>query len=520
MKVKRSDGGSQAKDIVAAFSRGLRLIEALAAGGDLVSPSELAGRVKLDRAVVRRLLMTLDRFGYVTAGVRGYRLAPMVRELAFAYLDSIGITGAFERALSQVSHLLGETVSVSVSDGDEMVVVARADMSGRRLSYIVPPGTRFALAESASGVAWLSGLSEQAAWDIVGKQSLRGAAGALAAEVEAARSSGFATRTNEYEMGQFAIACPIPHPRNRASIVLQVEPLEAPRDPDAYIMAKAPLIRKHIQFLSESLFDVPGGTPPAAFLRENSNEPAAVASFERGVDLISRFGSNFRAGTIATVARENNLDRAVARRLLKTLVAGGYAQVEDDVYSLTARILRLGFYQVGHLTMPELFQPQLERLALAIDESTSAYVLDNGEALCIARSDITGRRMGYMINKGSRLPLAYSASGRVLLSTLPEDMRLRLLRDMPPPPTSHSVIGVHQVLAEVAEAGRQGYAISNQELDEGMLSMAVLVRDRDGNSVGTLGCSSHVSRMSLERLKAEVLPKFIVAANELSRIIH
>src|SRR5476649_2384350 len=120
------------------------------------------------------------------------------------------------------------------------------------------------------------------------------------------------------------------------------------------------------------------------------------------------------------MSRGCGLDRATARRCLLTLVDRGYASTDGKRFSLTARILRLGYAYLAATPLPRLVQPYLEQLSDATQESCSASVLDNGEIVYIARA-AQRRVMSIGLNVGSRLPAYCTSMGRVLLAALPED---------------------------------------------------------------------------------------------------
>src|SRR5690606_9465801 len=145
-----------------------------------------------------------------------------------------------------------------------------------------------------------------------------------------------------------------------------------------------------------------------------------VQSLARGLSVIRAFDDDHSAMTLSDIARRTGLTRATSRRFLLTLSELGYVKTDGRMFSLTARVLELGFSYLSALSMPEIAQPHLEQLSNTTHESTSASVLDGTDIVYVARVP-TRRIMTVRINIGTRFPAYATSMGRVLLAALPED---------------------------------------------------------------------------------------------------
>ena len=121
--------------------------------------------------------------------------------------------------------------------------------------------------------------------------------------------------------------------------------------------------------------------------------------------------------TLSDVAREASLTRAAARRFLLTLEDLGYVRADDRRFSLTPRVLELGYSFLSSLTLPEIAQPHLRELVGAVHESSSVSVLDGPDIVYVAREP-TQRIMTVAISVGTRFPAYATSMGRVLLAGL------------------------------------------------------------------------------------------------------
>lgn len=197
------------------LARGLRVITAFTAERKRMSLSEVAAAAGLPRATARRALITLEALGYVETDGRAFRLTAKILMLASAYLSSNGISAVAQPVVERVCRETGETCSVGILDGHEVVFVARA--SPRRIiSVDLAIGFRLPAYATATGRVLLSGLGS-GALDLF----LSGAALSkltprtivdreiIEAAVITAREQGYSVVDQEAELGLRSAAVPV-----------------------------------------------------------------------------------------------------------------------------------------------------------------------------------------------------------------------------------------------------------------------------------------------------------------------
>jgi IclR family pca regulon transcriptional regulator len=243
---------------------------------------------------------------------------------------------------------------------------------------------------------------------------------------------------------------------------------------------------------------------------ERKDKPAQssdfVQSLERGLAVIRAFDAEHRELALSEVARSTGLTRAAARRFLLTLVKLGYVNFSQGRFSLRPRVLELGYAYLSSLSLPEVAQPHMESLVAQVNESCSISVLDDIEIVYVARVP-TRRIMSITLAVGTRLPAFVTSMGRVLLAGLPDDeLEERLARVELTPLTSRTVTDKDELRATLATVRRQGYAATDQELEEGLRSLAVPLRNGSGTVTAALNVSVHASRASMSALRRDVLP--------------
>lgn len=237
-----------------------------------------------------------------------------------------------------------------------------------------------------------------------------------------------------------------------------------------------------------------------------------VQSLARGLAVIRSFSATEPELTLSQVARATGLSRAAARRFLLTLEDLGYVRSDGRLFSLTPRVLELGYAYLSSLSLPEVADPHLERLAAEVHESASVAVLDGEDVVYVARV-ATARIMRVTISIGTRFPAHCTSMGRVLLAGLPpaeldaylERAPLRRL-------TSHTIVLPAALRGELERVRERGWAIVDQELEEGLRSIAAPIRDRSGRTVAAVNVSTHASRTSLQAARRDLLPPLLATA--------
>jgi IclR family pca regulon transcriptional regulator len=231
-----------------------------------------------------------------------------------------------------------------------------------------------------------------------------------------------------------------------------------------------------------------------------------VQSLERGLAVLRAFNSEQNEMRLSEVAAATGLTRAAARRFLLTLVELGYVRVEDGRFSLRPRVLDLGYAYLSGLSFAEIAQPHMEALVRAVKESSSISVLDDLDVVYVVRVP-TRRIMTITLAVGTRLPAWATSMGRALLAQLPEDeLEERLRRVKLEKLTTHTVTSKKALREEVEKAAAQGYAMVDQELEEGLRSAAVPIVDAKGETAA-LNISVHATRTSMAELRDDFLPK-------------
>lgn len=241
-----------------------------------------------------------------------------------------------------------------------------------------------------------------------------------------------------------------------------------------------------------------------------------VQSLERGLLVINSFSRDTPTQTLSEVAEQTGLTRATARRVLLTLGELGYVSQRGRAFSLTPKVLDLGYSFLSSFHVVELAQPTMERLVDQVHESSSMSVLDGSEIVYVARVPTT-RIMTISLALGSRLPAYPTSMGRVLLAGLSdEELEEYVGTTKFEKLTPHTITAAGEFRQVVRRVREQGYALVDQELEEGVRSVAAPIRNGRGNVIAAVNVSGHASRVDIHRMLEEFKPRLVEAAAEIT----
>jgi IclR family pca regulon transcriptional regulator len=241
-----------------------------------------------------------------------------------------------------------------------------------------------------------------------------------------------------------------------------------------------------------------------------------LRSLERGIAVIQVFSREHAALTLSDVARLANVTRATARRILLTLEKLGHVRSDGRLFSLTPRVLSLGWAYLASLNLPELAQPLMEDLVERTKESCSMATLDPPDIVYVARVP-TRRIMTVTLGVGARLPAHATSMGRVLLAGLPDDELERFLDETELARYTESTITDPGALREaVLETRERGWALVDQELELGLRSVAAPVTRGPAGTLAAVNVSAAAQRVSIDEFRERFLPDLLETAAAIS----
>ncbi|MBN9983180.1 IclR family transcriptional regulator [Rhizobium laguerreae] len=215
-------------DFVSGFARGLKVIEAFGETRQRLSIAEASKLTELDRATVRRSLLTLAELGYADYDGKFFTLTPKILRLGHAYLSATPLPALLQPHLDQLSERAGQSASASVLDGTDIVYIARASQR-RVMSINLTPGSRLPAYCASMGRVLLAALPESEARTILARSELKQNTpntktepDELIAEFRRVRTEGYAIIDQELEIGLCSIAVSVDNDRGETVAAINI----------------------------------------------------------------------------------------------------------------------------------------------------------------------------------------------------------------------------------------------------------------------------------------------------------
>jgi IclR family transcriptional regulator, pca regulon regulatory protein len=518
-----------AEERVGPLERGLAVLRAMAvAPGPRMRPSDLAQVTGLARSTVDRITTTLTHLGLVRTEGRDVLLAPRLMELGSAYLTGCGLPGPLEPLAHALAGELDESVSVAVPDEDGARFIVQTARR-RTLSLAFRIGDLLPAERCAAGAVLATEWGPEQYGVLRDRETAtsrfavppRPDAG-FRARVAAAAEVGWSVDDQLIEPCLIAIAVPVRDEYGRIRCVVSVVSHTSRHTVETLRLQILPRLLKTAAEMETALRLAPAAFIPsddpsareAHRLAKQELGPEFLQSLARGLAVLTALGSGSGL-TLSAVAEATELPRATVRRALLTLRELGYAGSDGRLFHLRPKVLELGHARLSALTFVDLVQPHLARLVDRVHQSASLAVLAGDDILYVARVQ-TSRIMRVSIAVGTRLPAYATSLGRVLLAGLPERERAAYLARVEPESftgrTTLSIPGLSQALDAAAS---MGHAVVDQELEEGVRSIAVPIRDRHGTVLAAMNVAMHAGRGTPEDMRRDILPVLAETATDI-----
>ncbi|WP_043618952.1 IclR family transcriptional regulator domain-containing protein [Nonomuraea candida] len=465
------------------LERGLAVLRALTADpGRPARATDLVRATGLARSTVDRVLGTLVHLGYLRSDGRDVTPAPRLMELGESYLAGSGLRDALAPLAARLAEELDESVSLAVRDGDGVRFIVQVTRR-RTMSVTFRVGDLLPAGRCAAGLALLD---PDAPW---------------------------AQDDQLIEPGLIALAVPVRDAAGRAACALSVVSHTSRHTVTGLREHCLPALRKAAAEMEAALAGprpLPE-PPPGADLSRSAKQELGMGflqSLARGLAVMVALGTARGGLTLADCARVTGLPRATVRRAVQALERLGYAAADGPRFVPLPRVLELGYAHLSGLTFGEVVQPHLADLVARVRESASVAVLSGDDVVYVARVQ-TVSIMSINLTVGTRLPAYATSMGRVLLAELPDERLATIVPRRLSPRTVTSAAGLRALLRQAAA---DGYALVDQELEEGVRSIAVPIRDRAGRTVAAVNVATHAGRAGNDVLVRDVLPALREAA--------
>ncbi len=238
--------------------------------------------------------------------------------------------------------------------------------------------------------------------------------------------------------------------------------------------------------------------PPAS-----KSEPSGrglIGAVDRALDILNLFDSRTPELGTTEIAEAAGLHKSTAAGLIYTLATKGYLtqNPHNRKYRLGLKLVERAAIVLGSMDLRHTALPYLQQLRDAFNESVNLAILDGGHMVYVERV-LGTRALGMRSEVGKREPAHSTALGKAILSCWePDEVAAYIARYGLRRMTARTVVDPATFLSQIAEARRLGYALDDEENEEGGRCVAAPVFDHTGRPVAAISISAPTARLALE----------------------
>lgn len=253
---------------------------------------------------------------------------------------------------------------------------------------------------------------------------------------------------------------------------------------------------------------------------DTNSDSEYLSTLERGLSVLRAFGRDNPQMTLSEVAEVTSLSPAAARRCLNTLVKLGYVAKHHRHFLLRPEVISFASAYLDSMSIGELVRPHLQAVRDETGDSSSLAVLSGFDILYLVHVS-TNRMVRLAAGVGTRYPAYATSLGRVMLAFEHEDVRNHYLDTGTFTPfTEHTVTSRAELRKLLHDVRKAGYAATQDELDYGLVSLAVPILDESGRSLAAINCSTSTSRVGKDELVRTRLPILMNATRMIERALR
>ncbi|MFV2012344.1 MULTISPECIES: IclR family transcriptional regulator [unclassified Micromonospora] len=246
---------------------------------------------------------------------------------------------------------------------------------------------------------------------------------------------------------------------------------------------------------------------------------SGTQALDRALAVLLAFRRDTPERKVSDVSRELGLHKSTASRLFRALADAGFLQRNEETgaYRLGVTVFDLGARFLAGLDMHAIARPLLHQLAEEQGESVNLAIRDGLDAISIDL--VTGSHSLQLVSRlGRRIPLWCSAAGKALLIDMDDDQVRELLADAAwTRLTRRTITDIDVFLADLAGVREHGWALNDEESEDGLRVVGAPVRDRLGAVTASISVSGPIFRLDSPQRVTALAAAAVRTADELSR---
>ena len=221
----------------------------------------------------------------------------------------------------------------------------------------------------------------------------------------------------------------------------------------------------------------------------------------RAISLLKAFTDDHSEWQLTDLAQEVGINKTTAYRLLTALESEGLVSRDpgSNVYRLGFGIVSMGGLALRSNEMRSVSHPELEALASATQETASLEVLSGSETLIL--DEVIGKHvMSGAQSIGTRWPAYATSTGKAILASMPADEIKKRVPEQLPALTPKTITSLDILIQDLDRTRARGYAVANEELELGLVAVAAVLKNYDGETVAAISLSGPTMRLTPEQI--------------------
>lgn len=241
-----------------------------------------------------------------------------------------------------------------------------------------------------------------------------------------------------------------------------------------------------------------------------------LSSLDHALDVLGLFFEREEL-TAASASKELGVSRTAAFRMLYTLEAKGYlTRTAEGAYRLGVKLFSLGQLAQSRMVLAGLVRPYLSRLSDETGETAHLAIMDGPFHVVFVDKSLGRLNLKMDTVLGDRRWAHQTATGKAMLSFKPRELLEQYTRTAPlGQHTPNSISTPEWLYEELARTRERGWAIDDEESEDGLKCFAVPLIDGLGSAIAAISCSGPSTRM--EHNRARILASLQKAAADIAR---
>jgi DNA-binding IclR family transcriptional regulator len=257
---------------------------------------------------------------------------------------------------------------------------------------------------------------------------------------------------------------------------------------------------------------------PHSKTKAAANSPYQVQVLDRALAILDKLSADGPDLSLGEISEKVELHKSTAHRLI--MVLERHKLIERNSvngrYRLGLKLFELGTRAVSQLDLRERARPFLERLVLETSETVHLCILDDSEVVYLDKVE-PARSVRMATSVGRRNPAHCTAVGKAIMAYLSdvqveEIVRKQGMKAM----TVHTITSLIELKKELIAVRERGYAIDNEEIEEGVRCVGCVVRNFSGEPLAAISVSAPAFRLTKDKMKG-LSQAVVTVANALSR---